>query len=158
LVVYSRKEIRLMTRKIKKLKLKGKDQKRLKELTKSGTMKARKLNRCRILVMSSEGQSQYEIAKILKMSRTTVNEICKRYVQGGLDNALNEKPRTGAPTIFSGKQKAKITALACSKAPKGAARWSLRLLADKAVELKIVEDISHVNVRNILKKTNSNRI
>lgn len=143
--------------KIKQLKLTKKEQKQLEALTKSGTIKARKQNRCRILLLSVEGKSQYEIAEILKMSRTTVNETCKRYVQGGLDNALNEKPRPGAPTIFSGKQKAKITALACSEAPPGSARWSLRLLADKAVELKIVNEISYVHVRNILKKTNLNR-
>lgn len=142
--------------KVKRLKLKDKDQKRLKKLTKTGTLKARKLNRCRILMQAFEGKSQYEIADILKMSRTTVNETCKRYVEGGLDNALNEKPRPGAPSIFSGKQKAKITALACSTPPEGNGRWSLRLLADKAVELKIVEHISHETVGDVLKKTHLN--
>ncbi len=146
-----------MTTKIKRLKLTKKEQKELKELTQSGTIKARKQNRCRILLLAAEGKSQYEIADILKMSRSTVNETSKRDVQGGLDNALNEKPRPGAPNIFSGKQKAKITALACTQAPKGAARWSLRLLADKAIEIKIVDSISHVNVGNILKKTKLNR-
>lgn len=146
-----------MTTKIKKLKLTKKEQKTLKALTKSGTIKARKVNRCRILLLASEGKSQYEIADILKMSRTTINETCKRYIQGGLNNALNEKPRPGAPNIFSGRQQAKITALACSKAPQGYARWSLRLLADKAVELKIVETISYKTVGEYLKKTNLNR-
>ena len=143
--------------KIKKLNLKNKDQKKLKELTKSGTLKARKFTRCRILLQSAEGKTQYEIADILKISRTTVNETCKRYVQGGLDNALNEKPRPGAPNIFSGKQKVKITALACSTPPAGSCRWSLRLLADKAIELKMVDAISHETVGVILKKTNLNR-
>lgn len=137
-----------------RIRLKSKDYKELKELTQSGTIKARKLNRCRILLLAAQGKSQYQIAEILKMSKSTVNQICKRYVKGGLDNALNEKPRPGAPTIFNGKQKAKITALACSTPPKGAARWSLRLLADKAVELKIVKDISYVTVGQFLKKTN----
>lgn len=144
------------TTKIKKLRLTNKERKTLKALTKTGTIKARKLNRCRILLFASEGKSQYEIANILKMSRTTVNETCKRYIQGGLDNALNEKPRSGAPNIFSGRQKAKITALACTAAPQGAARWSLRLLADKAVELKIVKTISYKTVGEHLKKTNLN--
>lgn len=143
--------------KIKKLNLKSKDQKKLKKLTKSGTLKARKFNRCRILLQAAEGKSQYEIANILKMSRATVNETCKRYVQSGLDNALNEKPRSGAPNIFSGKQKVKITALACSTPPEGSCRWSLRLLADKAIELKMVDAISHETVGVILKKTNLNR-
>jgi len=136
-----------------RIRLKSKDYKELKELTQSGTIKARKLNRCRILLLVAQGKSQYQIAAILKMSKSTVNQICKRYVKGGLDNALNERPRSGAPTIFNGKQKAKIIALACSTPPKGAARWSLRLLADKAVELKIVNDISYVTVGEFLKKT-----
>ena len=142
--------------KAKGLKIKLKDQKRLRKITKSGTIKARKLNRTRILLLASDGKSQYEIADTLKMSRTTVNEICQRYEQGGLDNALNEKPRPGAPSIFSGKQKVKITALACSKAPEGKSQWSLRLLSDKAVELKIVDDISHMEISRILKKTKLN--
>lgn len=144
--------------KAKKLRVKSKDQKRLKELISSGSMKARKINRCRILLLAAQGKSQYEIAETLEMSRTTVNEICQRYEASGLDNALNEKPRPGAPSIFTGKQKAKITALACSTPPEGAGRWNLRLLADKAIELEYVEDISHVTVRDILKKTNLNRI
>jgi len=141
-----------MTTKIKELKLTNKELKTLKALTKSGTIKVRKVNRCRILLLANERKSQYKIADILKMSRTTINETCKRYVQGGLDNALNERPRSGAPNIFSGKQQAKITALACTTPPEGAGRWSLRLLADKAVELKIVEDISYETVGVMLKK------
>jgi transposase len=144
--------------KVKVLRLKVKDQKELRKLTKSGTIKSRKLNRCRILLLAAQGKAKEEIAEILSMSASTVFNICSRYVKGGLENALNERPRPGAPSIFSGKQKAKITALACSSTPEGASRWSLRLLADKAVELKIVKNISHVKVRDILKKTNSNPI
>lgn len=141
-----------------KIKLTKKEQKELKALTRSGTIKARKQNRCRILLLATEGKSQYEIADILRMSRTTVNEICQRYAKGGLENALNEKPRPGAPNIFNGKQKVKITALACSKAPEGKSQWSLRLLSDKAVELKIVDNISHMEISRILKKTKSSHI
>ena len=143
--------------KVKVLKLESKDQKELKRLTKSGTLKSRKLNRCRILLLAAQGKSKKAIAEILNMSQVTVIEICKRYKDGGLSNALNEKPRPGAPSIFNGKQKAKITALACSAAPKGSARWSLRLLSDKAVELKLVKSISHEMVGRILKKTNLSR-
>ena len=75
----------------------------------------------------------------------------------GLESALNEKRRPGAPRKFKGRDKAKITALACSTPPEGHSRWSLNLLADKAVELKIVDEISHISVHRILKKTNSNR-
>jgi putative transposase len=71
---------------------------------------------------------------------------------------LNEKPRPGAPSIFTNRDKAKITALACSNPPEGNSRWTLRLLADRAVELSLVDDISHVTVYEILKKTSSSRI
>ncbi len=141
----------------KKLKLTKKDQKELQKLSRNGTLKARKLNRCRILLLKAQGKSQVEIAKLLKMSQVTVNAICQRYENEGLDGALNERPRSGKPSIFSGKQKAKITALACTNAPEGHSQWSLRLLADKAVELKLVDNISHTDVGRILKKTKSNR-
>ena len=141
----------------KKLKLTKKDQKKLKELSQRGTLKARQLNRCRILLLKAQGKSQVEIAKLLKMSQVTVHTICQRYEKEGLIGALNERPRSGKPSIFSGKQRAKITALACSNAPEGRGQWSLRLLADKAVELKFVDSISHTDVGRILKKTKSNR-
>lgn len=144
-----------MARKAKKLKVTKKDQKKLKELSESGTIKARKLNRCRILSLKVQGKTLDEIADLLKMSRVTVHHVCQRYENEGLDGALNERPRPGKPSIFSGKQKAKITALACSKAPEGRSRWSLRLLADKAIELKLVDSISHTDVGRILKKTKS---
>jgi transposase len=146
-----------MARKAKKLELTKKDQKELQELSRSGTLKARKLNRCRILLLKSQGKTLDEIANVLNMSKVTVNQICQRYEKEGLQAALNERPRAGKPSIFSGQQKAKITALACSNAPEGRSQWSLRLLADKAVELKLVESISHTEIGRILKKTKSNR-
>ena len=147
----------IIAKKAKKLKLTKKEQRKLKELSQSGTLKARKLNRCRILLLKAEGKSLDEIADVLKMSRVTVHQICRRYEKEGLESAINERPRSGKPSIFSGKQKAKITALACSDAPEGRSQWSLRLLADRAVELKLVESISHTDVGRILKKTKSNR-
>ena len=146
-----------MARKAKKLKVTKKDQKEIKELSQSGTLKARKLNRCRILSLKSQGKTLDEITDILKISKITVHQTCQRYEKEGLQAALNERPRSGKPSIFSGKQKAKITALACSDAPEGYSQWSLRLLADKAVELKLVDSISHMEVGRILKKTKSNR-
>jgi len=81
------------------------------------------------------------------------------FFEEGLEAALNERPRPGHPETFSGEQRAKITALACTDPPEGYARWSLRLLADKLVELGIVDTISHVTVRQVLKKkTNSSPI
>jgi transposase len=103
--------------------------------------------------MSHEGYGQKEISEALSISRNTVRNVCKRYLTEGLESAMSEKPRSGAPKRFQGKQLAKLTALACTEAPDGHSQWSLRLLADKAVELAIVDDISHMHVGRILKKT-----
>jgi transposase len=90
---------------------------------------------------------------MLRVTSATVFNIKRRFLQEGLDAALFDKPRSGKPPRIDGTQRAKITALACSKAPDGHARWSLRLLADKAIELGFVDTISHNAVKEILKKT-----
>jgi transposase len=97
--------------------------------------------------------SDAHIADLLHVSRATIHRIRQRFVTGGLNAALEEQPRAGRPKVFSGREAAHITALACSNPPEGQAKWSLRLLADKAVELEYVESISYVTVFNILKKT-----
>lgn len=137
----------------KPLKLKAGDLQELERLTRSGTLKARKLNRCRILLLASKGKRRVEIAEVVQVAPVTVDEILRRYKQGGLESALNERPRSGAPATFTGRDKAKITALACSTPPEGRSRWTLRLLADQAIELDIVDTISHDTVAAILKKT-----
>ncbi|MFA6636883.1 MAG: helix-turn-helix domain-containing protein [Candidatus Omnitrophota bacterium] len=124
----------------------------LKHILNGGTEKARKLNKNRILLMADKGEKDKTIAEILNVAKNTGRNIRQRYADEGLEMALNESPRTGGPKKFTGKQEAKITALACSDAPEGYSRWSLRLLSDKAVELGVVEEISFNNVRNILKK------
>ena len=98
-----------------------------------------------------------EIQEALKVSRGTIVQIKDRYAKGGLKNALEEQARPGAPLKFDAKQRARITAIACSTPPQGRARWSLRLLADHLVELNIVESIDHDTVSEILKKTSLNR-
>jgi transposase len=136
------------------IRLKKNERKRLSELTRKGTEKARKLKRCQILLLSNEKKAAAEIAKVLKVSLGTIANIRRRYVDEGLESALNEKRRPGAPRKFRGRDKAKITALACSSPPEGRSRWTLNLLADKAVELDIVDEMSHMSVHRILKKTN----
>jgi len=113
--------------------------------------------RARILLCAHEGMVDQEIEKAVGVSNPTIKRIRKAYVEAGLKAALEEGKRSGRPSIFDGKARAKITALACSPAPAGYSQWSLRLLADKAVELKLVEDISHTEVGKILKKTTSVR-
>jgi len=131
----------------------------LEELTHRGEIKVRKYKRARILLLADEnhpkgGKTDAEIAERIGVASVTVHRIRKRFVLEGLVAALEEKSRSGAPDKFSGQQRAKVTALACSDPPEGHARWTLRLLADKLVELEIVESISHDTVDRILKKTN----
>lgn len=132
---------------------------RLQGIIRSGKHKARKITRCRILLLADgpNGKTDEEISDALGVCLATIFNIRRRYSQEGLERAIGEGPRSGQPPKFKGKAAAKITAIACSTPPDGQARWSLRLLADRIVELKVVESISHQSVRNILKKTNLNR-
>lgn len=109
--------------------------------------------RARVLDLLDRGHHPTGIAATLGVSVATVFNIKRRYLANGLDAALIDKPRSGKPTTIDGTARAKITALACSTAPNGHARWTLRLLADKAVEFGFVEEISHTTVKEILKKT-----
>lgn len=128
---------------------------KLTEIIKKGSDKSRKITRARILLLSDEKnpETHKDIARFLNISDENVTRICKRYVEEGLESALIEKPRSGKPKEITGEEEAKIIALSCSKSPEGYQRWTLRLLADKAVELSLVKHISHNEVRNILKKT-----
>ena len=141
------------------VKLSKKQQKKLRHLTRKGEAKARQMTRARVLLLSDENRkkgakSDDQICDILDVSLSTIHRIRRQFVEEGLHAALEEKPRSGRPKVFSGKDAAKITALACTDPPEGHARWSMRLLADKVVELEYVESISYVTVFNILKKTN----
>ena len=92
----------------------------------------------------------------MSLSLQTIFNIKRRYLSKGFDSALDDRPRSGKPPKIDGTARAKITALACSTAPAGHARWTLRLLADKAVELGFCESISRETVKEVLKKTSSN--
>ena len=144
-----------MSQKSHCVKLKKHARQYLEKIVKSGEEKARKITRCRILLLADKGKTDQEISDALNVCLTTIFNIRRRYCQGGLERAISEEARSGQPPKFKGKSMAKITALACSKPPEGRAKWSLRLLADRVIELDIVETISHVSVHNILKKTNS---
>jgi len=99
------------------------------------------------------GQTYTAVSKILKVTIPTLSGWAAKYQESGLQ-VLQDQPREGRPIEIDGEQRAKITALACSEPPEGYAHWSLRLLADKAVELEYCEHISHAEVGKILKKTN----
>jgi transposase len=140
------------------VKLTKKQQKKLRHLTRKGEAKARQLTRARVLLLADYNRkkgvkSDEQISDILDVSLATIHRIRRQFATEGLDAALEEKPRCGRPNVFSGKDAAHITALACSDPPEGHGKWSVRLLADKAVELGYVETISYRTVSNMLKKT-----
>lgn len=102
----------------------------------------------------SEKATNAEINKILKVSMRSIDRIKKRFVEEGFDAVLERKPTTREyDRKTDGDLEARLIALSCSEPPEGHARWSLRLLADKLVELEIVDSISHETVRTVLKKT-----
>jgi transposase len=129
----------------------------MRTLIRRGSTAARTQTRARVLDLLHREQHPATIADTLGVSVATVFNIKRRYLTAGLDAALRDKPRSGKPVAIDGVARAKITALACSSAPDGHARWTLRLLADKAVELGFCASISHTSVNEILKKTRSSR-
>ena len=135
----------------------------LKHLTSKGKHKSQKIINALILLNCDEGDFQDErsknadISKVLKISMRKIDRIKSRFVIDGLDVALNG--RKGSRVYkkkTDGDFEARLVALSCSEPPEGYSRWSLRLLADKVVELDYIDNISHEAIRRILKKTNSN--
>jgi transposase len=103
----------------------------------------------------SDKVTNEQISKVLKVGMRTIDRVKKRFIEEGLESVLERRPTSRIyERKMDGEVEAKLIALCCSKPPKGYAKWSLRLLADKMVELKYVESISHVAVRSVLKKTN----
>lgn len=139
------------------LKLTENEHSYLTTLTTSGQLKARQFKRAMTLLLLNDGKTMTAVSKTLKYCYPRVLALRDNYLENGL-LSLEEKPRPGRPIVIDGAARARITALACSAAPEGYARWSLRLLADKAIELNYVETVSHNGVGRILKKTNSNLI
>lgn len=124
----------------------------LHQLLRRGKPSARKVTRARILLKANEGLSDSQVAQALDVGTATVWRVRKRFVEEGLERALNERPRPGQRPKLDGTQEAHLIAVACTKAPEGHARWTLRLLADQAVELGLAESLSYETVRQVLKK------
>jgi transposase len=124
----------------------------LANLTSKGEIKARKFKRAMILLKADEGLSDPQIMAAINISRPCVERLRRRYVENGLECALNENPRPGQRRKLDGRAEARLVATACSAAPEGHEHWTMRLLAGKLVELGIVESISHETVRLTLKK------
>ena len=132
----------------------------LESLIRSGASSARTQTRARILLLTDENQKKkkrtVEIASALMCSLPTITNIRKKFVEGGLENALYDQPRSGAIPKITGEIEAQLTLLACSAPPEGRVRWTLQLLADQLVELKLLDSISDVAVMHRLKKMNLN--
>jgi putative transposase len=129
------------------------DREYLENLIRKGQLTAKIFRRALGLLELDRGQTYTVVSKTLKVCIPTLSTWAALYKEKGL-KVLQDEHRSGHPIQIDGEQRAKITALACSQPPEGYARWSLRLLADKAVELGYFEHISHTEVADILKKTN----
>jgi transposase len=137
----------------------------LNEMIHKGKSSAQKLTKARILLKADvseagEGWSDSRIIDALETSATTVYRTRQQLVEEGFEAVLTRKQRARPPVspIFDGEKEAQLIALACSQAPKGRARWTLRLLEDKVVELNIVDHASDSTICRVLKKTSSSRI
>jgi transposase len=139
------------------IKLSQTDHDFLMTIVSKGQTSARVFRRATALLELSRGKTLSAVAETLQVSRKTVSQWRDNYQASGL-RALEDAPRSGRPIEIDGKSRASLTALACSTPPEGHARWTLRLLADKAVELGYCEHLSHTKARSILKKTNFSRI
>ncbi len=126
----------------------------LRQLVRRGKHSSRKVTRARILLLAAGGSTDEQIVAALKTGFATVERTRKRFVEEGL-GCLKERPRRGQARKLTGKQEAHLIAVACSTPPGGRARWTLRLLADKVVELGFASTIARETVRQVLKKTNS---
>jgi transposase len=147
------------------VKLSAEERGRLCELISKGKSPAKQQLKARILLKADaseagEGWSDSQIMAALETSASMVYRVRQQLVEEGLDAVLSRKVRAmpAIAKIFDGEKEAKLIALACSTAPKGRARWTLELLADQAVQLKIVDEVSASTVARTLKKTSSSRI
>lgn len=130
----------------------------LQKMVSSGKSAARKLTHARILLLADvgpegPGHSDNRIVEALGVGERTVSRVRQRFVEEGLEAAINPRPRPRQPSKFEGELEEQIVALAKSDPPEGRARWTLRLLANQVVQLEMVEEASHESVRKVLKKT-----
>jgi len=129
----------------------------LERLTRSGAASARKIRRARTLLLAADGGSDDAIAAAVGSGVATVARTRRRCVEEGVEMALVERHRPGAAPKLDEKGQATIIALACTTPPGGRSRWTMQMLADQAVELRLAPDISDESIRRLMKKTGSSR-
>ena len=133
----------------------------LKQLIGAGSLPVRTQSHARILLKAYQGEQgpgwqDADIAQAVECSRATVGRVRQRFAREGLEAALHRRPPNRQyPRKLDGRQEAHLVAVACSDPPEGQGRWTLRLLANRMVELEYVETLSYQTVRRVLKKTNS---
>jgi transposase len=143
-------------KKLYHVKLTEEERRHLSDITSKGKAGARRINRARVLLLADAGKRDPEIREIVGVKASFVERTRQRFAEGGVERGLNDRPRSGRPPKLNGKQEAFLVALTCSDSPAGHETWTMRLLADKLVELQVIEDISHETVRQVLKKTSLN--
>ena len=136
-----------------RVELNEEDRVRLLLLIGQGTAPARVIRRAHTLLQASEGAFDHQIASALHVHRTSVQRTRRRFVEEGLEAALQERARPGAEPKLDGKAEAFLVALACTEAPEGREHWTMQLLSERLVALGLVEAISDETVRRVLKKT-----
>ena len=144
-----------------KVTLTQEERDQLTDISRTGTHAARKIVHALILLnvdrgtYNTEQQINEEVCKVLRIGMRTIDRVKKRFVEEGLEAALKMAPTSREyEKLVDGDMEAHLIALACGEPPKGYARWSLRLLADRLVELRMADKISYETVRRTLKKTN----
>ena len=133
------------------------ERERLEGLTRKGRAPVRMVRRAQMLLLAAEEQRDEDIAKALHIGVSTVERTRRRCVEEGVEASLRERPRPGARPKLGPKEQAFVVALACTKPPEGRERWTMGLLAERVVELKIVPDITDESIRRLLKRTRSSR-
>ena len=146
-----------------KVTLTKKEREELKAIVNKGKHTSQQYRNACILLNCDDGKygkkiSNDQIAHVLQITSKTVERLKQRFVEEGFESCIERKPYPAKEnTIADGDFEAHLIALSCSKSPDGYARWSLRMLADKMIELNYAERVSHETVRQVLKKTNLNR-
>jgi transposase len=127
------------------------------EQREAGPLTRRQRYRAQILLRADAGDADEEIADEVGVSVGTVANVRRRFAAGGLDAALHDRPRPGAKPVLDGKAEALVIATACSPVPRGRATWTARMLANRLVELQVVEGVSEDTILRVLKKATSSR-
>lgn len=135
--------------------LTAQERQQLLEITHQSKVSARRFKRAQILLLADEGHGDEIIAQMLYVGESTVHRTRQKFVDGGVEFALSEAPRVGGKRKLDGRAEAFLVATACSEPPLGQGQWTMQMLADRLVEVNLVEQISDETVRRTLKKTTS---